>query len=109
MVTDGGEGFLVHGDLSAVPAAEGACCGGAAAQGRGGAGAAELGGGQPGPGFLDDQARGAGAQHRAGRPVPRAGDRGLVFPERGFPTRSTWSGMPSGPRPQARPGGPGGW
>jgi hypothetical protein len=31
---------------------------GAAVQGCGGAGADQLGGGQPGPGFLDDQARG---------------------------------------------------
>ena len=45
VVTDSGEGFLVRGDLGAVPAAEGAGCGGAAAQGRGGAGADQLGGG----------------------------------------------------------------
>ena len=56
----------------------------AAVQGRGGAGADELGGGQPGPGFLDDQPWGAGPQDRAGGAVPGAGDGGLVFAERGL-------------------------
>ena len=38
-----------------------------AAQRGGGAGAHELGGGEPGPGFLDDQPRGPGPQDRAAR------------------------------------------
>ena len=84
-MADGGEGFLVGGDRPGVrAAAEGAGVRGLAVQGGGGAGADQLGGGQPGPGFLDGQARGPGPQHRAGRAVPRPGDRGLVFPERGL-------------------------
>jgi hypothetical protein len=50
----------------------------------GGAGAHELGAGQPGPGFGDDQPRGPRPQHRPGRAVPGAGDRGLVLAERGL-------------------------
>ena len=84
MVTGGGEGFLVRGDPGVVLAAEGAGRGSLAVQGGGGAGTDEVGGSQPGPGFLDDQARGPGAQDRAGGAVPRAGDGGLVFAERGL-------------------------
>ena len=80
----GGEGFLVGGDRGGVFAAQGAGGGVLAAERGGLAGAGQLGGGEPGPGFGDDQPRGAGAQDRAGGAVPGAGDRRLVLPERGL-------------------------
>ena len=70
MVQAGGEGLLVGGDLLLVPAPQGAGCGGLGAERGCLAGAHELGGGQPGPCFLDDQPRGAGAQDRAAGAVP---------------------------------------
>jgi hypothetical protein len=57
-MTDGREGFLVYDDRGIVLAVPGAGRGGLAVQSCGSAGADEMGSGQPGPGFLDDQARG---------------------------------------------------
>ena len=58
MAPECGEGFLVRGDRGAVRAVQGAGRGRLAAERGGGAGAHQLGGGQPGPGLGDDQARG---------------------------------------------------
>ena len=56
------QGFLVRGDRRVVFPLQGAGLRGVAAERGGGAGADELGGGQPGPGFLDDQPRGSRPQ-----------------------------------------------
>jgi hypothetical protein len=83
-VPGGREGFLVGGDRGAVFPAQRAGGGVPAAERGGFAGAHQLGGSEPRPGFLDDQPRAAGAQDRAGGAVPGAGDRRLVLPERGL-------------------------
>jgi hypothetical protein len=56
----------------------------AAAERGGRTGADQLGGGQPGPGLLDDQPGGAGPQDGRAGAVPGAGDRGFVLAERGL-------------------------
>ncbi len=72
------------GGRGAVFPAQGAGPRGLAAERRGRAGAGQLGGGEPGPGFLDDQRRGSRSQDRAAGAVPGTGDRGLVLAERGL-------------------------
>ena len=84
MTAGGGEGFLVRGDRGAVFPAQGAGGGVPAAERGGLAGAGQLGGGQPGPGLLDDQPRRARAQDRAAGAVPGPGDRRLVLAEGGL-------------------------
>src|ERR1019366_5573532 len=84
VMAGGGEGFLVGGDRGGVFAAQGTGGGVLAAQRGGLAGAGQLGRGEPGPGFGDDQPRRPRPQDRAGGAVPGARDRRLVLPERGL-------------------------
>ncbi len=99
VVPGGGEGYLAGGDRAGILAlAQRTRGGGIDGHGGGGAVADQLGDGYPGLELLDDQPRGARAQHRPGRAVPGTGDGGLVFAERGLRRRPAASAGPLGTR-----------